>query len=54
MKKIDRQQTKLRLVLHHEVVLHLAREQLAQVGGASGKTMCEGCHVDGAPSLSLG
>jgi hypothetical protein len=48
MKKIDRLHTKARLVLRHEVVLNLTREQLTQVGGASGKTMCEGCKVDGS------
>lgn len=45
MKKIDRHQTKLRLVLHHEVVLHLTPAQLAQAAGASGKTRCEGCRA---------
>ena len=44
MKKPARCPAKLRLVLQREIVLHLTREQLAQVAGASGKTMCEGCH----------
>ena len=53
MKKIDRRQTKLRLVLQHETVLHLTRDQLAQAGGASGNTNCEGCRAEGGPPGSF-
>lgn len=53
MKKIDRRQTQVRLALRHEIVLHLTREQLTQVGGASGKTMCEGCHDAGGGPQSF-
>ena len=48
MKKTDRHHTKVRLVLRTEVVVHLTREQLTQVAGASGKTNCVGCKVDGS------
>jgi hypothetical protein len=45
MKKPDRHSTKLRLALRREIVLHLDREQLAQVGGATGQTACSGCVI---------